>query len=154
VIGYFVPQFPGQTHIFFWREIVRLRDFGCDVRLISTRPSPVATCLHPELLALASETHYLMGFHPGDVLKAILTRPSGLLRALGLLREVSGPPREAAQNFAALLCGAALLGYAQRHGLGHIHVHSCANAALIAVFSRRMGGPSYSLTRWSRNQIG
>jgi len=146
VIGYFVPQFPGQTHIFFWREIVKLREFGCEVRLISTRPPPVATCRHPELLALALETHYLMGFHPGDVLRALLTRPGGLLSALGLWREISGSPREGARNFAALLCGAALFGYAQRHGLEHVHVHSCANAALIAAFSRRMGGPSYSLT--------
>lgn len=145
-IGYFVPQFPAQTSIFFWREIAKLREFGCEVRLISTRPPPVATCRHPELLAVAPQVHYLMGFHPGDVLRALLTRPGGLLRALKLWREVSSSPREAVQNLAALLCGAGLLGYAQRHGLDHVHVHSCANAAMIATFSRRMGGPSYSLT--------
>jgi glycosyltransferase involved in cell wall biosynthesis len=50
------------------------------------------------------------------------------------------------RNFVALLCGAGLLSYAQRHGLKHVHVHSCANAALMAAFSRRMGGPSYSMT--------
>jgi colanic acid/amylovoran biosynthesis glycosyltransferase len=145
-IGYLAPQFPGQTSIFLWREIVKLREFGCDVRLISTRPSPVATCRHPELLALVPQTHYLMGFHPGDILRAILTRPGGFLRAIRLWREVSSSPREALQYLAALIYGAGLLGYAERHGLKHVHVQSCANAAMMAAFSRRMGGPSYSMT--------
>lgn len=146
LIGYLIPQFPGQTHVLFWREIVKLREFGCQVRLISTRSARVASCRHPALLECAAQTHYLMRFHPGDVLWTILTRPGGLLRALALWREVSTSPREAIRNLATLLGGAGLLGYAERSGLAHIHVQSCANCAMIAAFSRRMGGPSYSMT--------
>ena len=29
-IGYVVPQFPGQTHIFFWREVRALEAMGLD----------------------------------------------------------------------------------------------------------------------------
>ena len=36
VIGYLVPEFPGQTHNFFWREIEQLRIAGIEVVLLST----------------------------------------------------------------------------------------------------------------------
>ena len=39
-IGYLVPEFPGQTHTWIWRELLWLRRWGADVRLISTRPPP------------------------------------------------------------------------------------------------------------------
>ena len=35
-IGYLVPEFPGQTHNFFWREIQALRNMGIVVNLVST----------------------------------------------------------------------------------------------------------------------
>ena len=39
-IGYLVPQFPGQTHIFFWREIAEMEKRGVTPVLFSTRPPP------------------------------------------------------------------------------------------------------------------
>ncbi len=36
-IGYFVPQFPGQTHIFFWREIKELKKLGIMPILFSSK---------------------------------------------------------------------------------------------------------------------
>jgi hypothetical protein len=38
-IAYLVPEFPGQTHI-FWREIDALRRCGIEARLISSRHPP------------------------------------------------------------------------------------------------------------------
>jgi hypothetical protein len=37
-IGYLIPEFPGQTHIFFWREIQELRQLGIQPELVSTQP--------------------------------------------------------------------------------------------------------------------
>jgi len=42
-IGYFIPEFPGQTHIFFWQERQVLEELGIEADLVSThRPAPVA----------------------------------------------------------------------------------------------------------------
>jgi colanic acid/amylovoran biosynthesis glycosyltransferase len=45
-----------------------------------------------------------------------------------------------------MIFGAHLAWLAQRRGWKHIHVHSCADAANIALFSRLLGGPTYSIT--------
>ena len=39
-IGYLIPEFPGQTHIFFWRELQALPGKGVSPELVSTRPPP------------------------------------------------------------------------------------------------------------------
>ena len=39
--GYLVPEYPGQTHVMFWRELVQLRTLGLDPRPVTTR-APVA----------------------------------------------------------------------------------------------------------------
>jgi glycosyltransferase involved in cell wall biosynthesis len=45
-----------------------------------------------------------------------------------------------------LACAAHLAGYCRERGVTHIHVHSCGQAALLAAFVQRLGGPGYSLT--------
>ena len=58
-LGYLVPEFPGQTHVFFWREVEALRQRGVKVHLISTkRPVPVI-CRHTFAKEALTETHYL-----------------------------------------------------------------------------------------------
>ena len=44
-IGYLIPEFPGQTHIFFWREIQELRQLG--VTLKAGRVVTTGTCHAP-----------------------------------------------------------------------------------------------------------
>jgi hypothetical protein len=36
-IGYLVPEFPGQTHTWIWRERRALLDLGIEADLVSTR---------------------------------------------------------------------------------------------------------------------
>src|SRR3954469_6435002 len=55
-VGYLIPEFPGQTHVFFWREIVALRARGVTVRLLSTR-RPAGSSRHEFAAAAAAETH-------------------------------------------------------------------------------------------------
>jgi hypothetical protein len=40
LIGYLIPEFPGQTHNFFWREKEALAECGVEVVIISTRRPP------------------------------------------------------------------------------------------------------------------
>src|SRR5262245_48696673 len=39
-LGYLIPEFPGQTHIFVWREIEQMRRLGRRIRLFSTQRPP------------------------------------------------------------------------------------------------------------------
>jgi hypothetical protein len=39
-LGILVPEFPAQTHAFFWREVRALRELGVTVHMLSTRRPP------------------------------------------------------------------------------------------------------------------
>lgn len=45
-VSAFSSEFPGQTHIFLWRERQALAELGIDADLISTRPPPRAVASH------------------------------------------------------------------------------------------------------------
>ena len=146
-IGYLVPEFPSQTHVFFWREIQALRQAGVPVHLISSRRPEPGACRHEFAETATRQTYYL---YPPRLLKAmgtLLTRPLKTLKALRYifgLRESSWKKR--LKYCGALLCAADLLTHAQKRGYKHLHVHSCADTAHIAALCRILGGPSYSLT--------
>ncbi|MCC1491160.1 exopolysaccharide biosynthesis GT4 family glycosyltransferase EpsE [Cognatishimia sp. F0-27] len=141
-IGYLVPQFPGQTHIFFWRELRALEAMGHEVHVLSTRKPPAGLIAHDWSNEAMARTTYLGRVHPGEMIGG-LTRlvPRGL--PLWIMREGVRFARDAAL---AIPASEALLGYARKHELDHIHVHSCARAALVARFAHSAGGPPYSLT--------
>lgn len=141
-LGYLVPQFPGQTHIFFWREIAELKARGVDVHLLSTQPPPPGLIAHDWSDEAMAQTTYLASKNPVDMLRAALRQPW-----LRFGRAVAGDGASVAKDIAICLPAAARLAdYARTHALSHIHVHSCARAALIAMMAKRMGGPEYSLT--------
>ena len=136
-IGYLVPQFPGQTHIFFWRELAALERMGAEVTLFSTRKPPAGLIAHAWSAEAMARTLYL-GLPRRDLLPAWARLPF-LTRA----RERAGIWRDLALSAPA---ARRLKREAARRGIGHVHVHSCGRAALVAALARRMGGPRYSLT--------
>lgn len=141
-IGFLIPQFPGQTHIFFWREILELRAMGIDVTLFSTRLPPKGLISHDWSDLAIGETDYLAEISVLDYLLGILALPwMQLIRALP--RNGSALLRE------AIFCAGPALRLrrkARQQGIGHIHAHSCGRAAMIAALSHLGGGPKYSLT--------
>ena len=58
-IGYLIPEFPGQTHIFFWREIQELRQLGVQPDLVSTRPPDQRIQSHEWSRQAVAQTTYL-----------------------------------------------------------------------------------------------
>jgi colanic acid/amylovoran biosynthesis glycosyltransferase len=146
-LGYLIPEFPGQTHIFFWREIQALRRLGEQVFLVSTRrPSPV-TCRHEFAFQAIAETRYL--FPPASLIVGLwaLRGSPGLLSALGYLKrmEASGFLNRVRQ-YALLASAVELVQWATLNQLDHIHGHSCADSAHVLAMARCMGGPAFSLT--------
>ena len=83
-IGYLVPEFPGQTHIFFWREIQELRQFGVRPELVSTRRPDRWIQSHEWSRQAVAQTTYL--FPPrakaclGSVVELIRGGPAGWWR--------------------------------------------------------------------------
>ena len=140
-IGVLIPEFPGQTHSFFWREIEALQaGHGIESQIVSTRlaPKPVwhdwvdqaqAVQLYPvpraELARLLPD------------LLAALPRLAADADARRILRQPKA--------WAFVLMALRLARICKAKGLSHLHVHSCANFALIAAFCQRIAGIPYSL---------
>ena len=141
-IGILIPQFPGQTHIFFWREILELQKMGTSVALFSTRKPPPGLISHDWSDQAMALTRYLGDLAPANALAALARLPLAALRSdlrregRFLLRDVliSLP----AARRLALECRA--------RGITHVHAHSCGRAALICALANRIWGLSYSLT--------
>jgi colanic acid/amylovoran biosynthesis glycosyltransferase len=149
-IGYLVPQFPGQTHVMFWRELAELEALGVEADIVSTRPPTPRVQSHSWAEDARARTTYL--FPPSPSLAfAALTRlalaGAGAWRAaVRAIVRSQRPARGRLPLLVALLLGAELAEVARRRRWRHVHVHSCAFAADIARFARLLGGPTYSIS--------
>ena len=141
-LGYLVPQFPGQTHIFFWREIAELEKRGVTVDLMSTRHPPAGLVAHDWSAGAMARTTYLGRPDLLAGLSALPRLPYG-----ELIREARASGRAMIKDIAVSIPAAQrLIRHCRARGIGHVHVHSCGRAALIAAIALRMGGPRYSLS--------
>ena len=88
VLGYLVPEFPGQTHAFFWREVAALERAGARPVLVSTR-RPRRAAPHPWAAAAAARTTYLADPSPRALAGAAreLARAVAAGRTGAVLRE-------------------------------------------------------------------
>lgn len=145
-MGYLVPEFPGQTHAFFWRELGELRRLGVEVDIVSTRRPPAGVVSHAWSAGAAEATHYM--FPPGVgsggrcLLGLVKAGPTGVARAAAGVARCEGRLRLAGLTLAA----AELMQLARARRWEHLHVHSAADAAHVAMLCRRLGGPRYSIT--------
>ncbi|SMX26465.1 Spore coat protein SA [Pelagimonas phthalicica] len=141
-IGYIVPQFPGQTHIFFWREILALEEMGHEVHVFSTRKPPKGLIAHDWSDEAMARTTYLGSVNPVSALIAgARLLPQGLPG--WMLREGARFGKDALVTLSA---AQQLAKHAKALQLDHIHAHSCARASLIACFANKLGAPNYSHT--------
>lgn len=150
-IAYLIPEFPGQTHILFWRELRELGRLGIRADLVSTRRPEASVVCHEWSLEAMERTEYLhppgplsLGRGAWTVLRAgpVAWARAGRAvvrsgeRGLGRLARLSG----------LAVIGGILAERSSREGWSHIHVHCCADSAYVAMFARIFGGAEYSLT--------
>lgn len=141
-LGYLIPQFPGQTHIFFWRELEALKARGVTPILLSTRPPPPGLIAHDWSDEAAAATTYLAKMDPIAALGGLMRLPKS-----DLVSAMRGQPASFARDVITSIPAAQLLvRQARAQQIDHVHAHSCGRAALIAALAHRMGGPRYSLT--------
>lgn len=151
-IGYLIPEFPGQTHIFFWRERQALQELNIDAQIVSTRPAPAGVVSHSWALEAQKEAIYLFPPTLPDITNTIVTIGQAgpqawwrCLRAIVTAEELT--LLQKLRQVALLPLAAKLVKISRQQGWSHIHVHSCATAADIAMFASFLGNLSYSLTQ-------
>src|SRR5262249_51958313 len=113
-LGYLVPEFPRQTHIFFWRECEQLRRRGVEPVFLSTLRPPEPPCPHESRDRAAAATHYVFP-PPASSLLNLLTRPIGVMRALRYWLSLSAPTRQRLKYLGLLVCAAHLAAYCRRN---------------------------------------
>jgi colanic acid/amylovoran biosynthesis glycosyltransferase len=147
-LGYLVPEFPGQTHIFFWREVRALRRLGEDVFLVSTRRPALASCRHDFAAQAIAETRYLFPPIGQNLGKWAARGFQGLSAARNYLSEMRAKRSvvDRIRRYALLSSAIDLVEWATTQRIEHIHGHSFADSAHVLALARRMGGPPYSLT--------
>jgi glycosyltransferase involved in cell wall biosynthesis len=150
-IGYFVPEFPAQTHAFFWREVQALKKIGIITDLVSTKKPLEKLVSHEWARRAMDRTTYLFPPTTPMVMKALffLLIP-GVTRWRRVMAAVMGA--EAAgvkgriRHLALAFWGAILAQRSRESGWRHVHVHSCADSANVARYAHLWSGGSYSLT--------
>ena len=127
-IGYVIPEWPGQTHLWIWREVSHLREFGATVRLFSTRRPPERDkARHAFVNQAVSETTYLW---PIGILRSLsvllssfVRNPLGFLRCLGLVFTLPVEHKQRLRQLLPLLLPACVLAdEVRRAGIKHITV--------------------------------
>src|SRR5437588_4417978 len=111
-IGYFIPEFPGQTHIFFWREMqaLRTRDVVADV--VSTRLPERKIIAHTWAAEAQKQTDYLFPPQGRAALGAAWTflraGPAGWWRCFATLAKSEGSLLARLKMLALVFMGAEL----------------------------------------------
>jgi colanic acid/amylovoran biosynthesis glycosyltransferase len=159
-LGYLVPEFPGQTHGFFWRETGVLKQLRILPDIVSTR-RPRKDSANQEWGGQAERlTTYLVPSslpELGSMVRELRTpgrnRMAEIFRAANEMSGKRSRPflrprhiRALAKQLAWLALGARLSGLARERGWQHVHVHSCGNAANIALYAHLLSSLPYSLT--------
>lgn len=150
-IGYLIPEFPGQTHNFFWRERQALQELGIDTRLISTRRPPKGIVSTSWARAGEAETAYLYPLSMVEAVNALVmlltAGPMAWYRCVSAVIKAGDLSFWKRLRLSALIPFAAKLAcLAREQGWHHVHVHSCADAANIAMFAALLSECTYSLT--------
>jgi glycosyltransferase involved in cell wall biosynthesis len=159
-LGYLVPEFPGQTHSFFWRELAVLRQLDLSPDVVSTRrpagrfagqdwaktAQALTTYLAPVSISAVITTL-------GELLRMPPRHLAELIHVAGAAASAGAQPEGAGSRFRAVstqigwvLMGARLASVAREREWAHIHVHSCGNSAYIAMYANLIRGLPYSLT--------
>lgn len=146
-IGYLVPQFPTQTHAFFWREARALEEAGVRIQFLSTTRPPSDSCPHDFAASARERTRYLF---PPRVLAAVfglVVRPRRTAQAVGYvlgLRETSLVERS--KLLMLVPTAMDLVNTARQQDIEHVHIHSCAKAAHLGALGNILDDLNYSLT--------
>ena len=145
-LGYFVPEFPGQTHGFFWREIKHIEASGVEVRIISSSRPKDAT-KHSFTVAAKSRTRYLrdLKFSEANLWLQTAFLAFAIIGS-GVMQRLMGAGESRFRALMLVIFAARLKLICDQESIQHIHGHSCADVAYLLAISKIAGGPDYSVS--------
>jgi glycosyltransferase involved in cell wall biosynthesis len=148
-IAYLTTEYPHVSHTFIRREITGLEAQGCSVARVALRRGSVV--VDPLDREESEKTLHLLEQPKLALLGQIfagtwlagprLATAAAAAWRLGR-RSDRGLLRHAAYLFEAL----ALRAYCKRRKIVHVHVHFGTNPAAVAMLTKLLGGPSFSIT--------
>src|SRR5262249_39075880 len=145
-LGYIIPEFPGQTHVWMWREITYMRESGVECTIFSTRPPPARDrARHAFAESAEKATVYLwpraLSDWIGATASAVLTKPIRFSRCFSMAMRLPIEEKPAWKTLLPLLAPASVLAreVTQRR-IDHMHCHSCASSAVLAMLAKRLTG--------------
>ncbi|MEM6496940.1 MAG: exopolysaccharide biosynthesis GT4 family glycosyltransferase EpsE [Pseudomonadota bacterium] len=144
-VAYLVPEFPGQTDIFYWREIKDLEKLNVDVCLFSTRQPDKSIRSHLWTKEAVFRTTYLRDLPLRDLLASLKHLPVLLQRDIRRSLVKAGP-RAIVDALLSLTFATKLVRSCHNKTIAHVHAHSCGRTALICALANRIGNIDYSLT--------
>jgi len=146
-IGLLIPEFPGQTHVAWWRVGSAIRKQGVEVQMLSTRrPDADSECAHSFLIDEGKSTFYSWPPKILGVVRSIVSFPKGWWAAINYLTQLEeSSALEKIKLIPVLISAANLAQFSRESNIDHIFTHTCANGAHLVAMSYLLGGPSYSL---------
>lgn len=152
-IGILIPEFPVQTHAFFIRERKELKKLGIESILLSTK-KPVGqegAATHEWAEAAEKETYYLFPLTIVEIITALLAvivaGPISWVNCCKIvLQKGEFSVSERLKQVGLILVAAKYKTFCKNNNIDHVHIHSCANSANIAMYAKLLKGPNYSLT--------
>jgi len=151
-IGYFIPEFPGQTHIFLWREYQALMELGMNAELISSRKPNKNVMSHSWSQEAENLTTYLFPLNLQDIIDAALVLlkagAAKWLKCIKIALQAQNMSLKQKLYLIGLIpFSAKLVRCANKQGWSHIHVTMCGAIADIALFASVLGDLTYSLSQ-------
>ena len=148
-IAYLTTAYPSVSHTFIRREIMALEELGYSVTRIAIRESE--DVVDPVDLAEREKTLYLIKqSKPGMVLSILHSLWRGGLRVLRGARAAlvlnKSSERGLLRHLAYFVEALLLMDHARKFSVKHVHVHFGTNVSAVAMLSKLMGGPSFSMT--------
>jgi colanic acid/amylovoran biosynthesis glycosyltransferase len=148
-LAYLTTAYPSVSHTFIRREILGLERMGHSVQRFAIRPG--TTSRDPEDIAEEKMTTRLLSLSNFTLLRhfahGVLLARSRLLPALRTTLQLSrASERGLLRHLAYFIEGLALRSIFSERGIRHVHVHFGTNAAAVALLTRTLGGPGFSMT--------
>jgi glycosyltransferase involved in cell wall biosynthesis len=143
-VAYLIPEFPGQTHIWMWRERTHLIESGLDVPLLSTRPPPERDrARHAFADQARAQTFYLWPMPIAELLIAAIDlvsrrifRLAAMLRLCDRIARDDGPPRR--QTVRLIPAAWRMARWIARERVEHVHVATPAGSLITALLARKL----------------
>ncbi len=151
-IAYLTSRYPAISHTFIFREVLRLRERGIDVRVASiNEPDRPAEDMPIDEASESEKTFYVKRQGAWRALittaVAVAVSPLDVLRGLTLAIQLAGADiRRIVLHLFYFVEALLLIDWMKRNRLTHLHVHFATAVATVALLAARISRTPFSMT--------